>query len=348
MAQKRKGVGTRWKDEPIKYTDVPGVPDGVSLRSCPALLSAWQFSAKRLNEMCDKLKQTLNVDWASVVLAGSYGRMDACKSSDADFLLLIDHAPAKKNVLNLITQIRDALSLQNFPMPNPQGLFSQPIDINEITTTIGSKDDTLFELARRMVLLLEIRCVYNEPLYRKAIHNVLSTYLRYQYKEPDKQPLFLLNELIRYFRSICVNYELNFWHDHEKWAIRNAKLRHSRVLMYFSLLLLLLNSSLKKNKLSYLSDTVNLTPIERICQVYHECGENDVFRVLGPYSIFVKHMSDIDFRTNLSKADYDNRYASPEYALLKTTSEALYAEMTRFILDRRRFWPQKVFSNLMF
>lgn len=341
-------TGILWKHEPISVDPSPKLPHGINLRSCPSLLSAWEYSAGRLNEIANAFHEAYEEPWFSISLSGSFGRLDAGPSSDADFLILVDELSRRSRIKQIIQDIRERLLDLNLPMPNPHGLFSQPVDVISINETIGDAEDTLFKLARRMVLLLETKCVYNERLFQKTIDEILQSYLKYQIREPEKQPLFLLNELIRYFRSICVNYESKFWHENEKWAIRNAKLRHSRIFMYFGLLSLILNSSVKENKQSYIRDHINLTPLERVCHVYSDVGESDVSQLLGPYNVFVENINNPEFRERLSLANYNSRYNFKEYVLMKTTSDAFRSEITRFILDRRGYWPHRVLSNILF
>jgi hypothetical protein len=338
----------RYPGDPIRYSDTPDIPANTSLRRCPTLTASWRYSAERLNALADRLADRFTDAWFSVALAGSYGRLDAGPRSDADFLILIKHAPSTTAISPVIEHVRSIIQDLDIPLPNPTGLFSSAISIETVTDGIGGKDDGLHDLARRMVLLLEAKCVYNEKLFRDATQCVLDAYMRYSHKEPDKQPLMLLNEIIRFFRSVCVNYEVNFLNEHEKWAIRNAKLRHSRVLMYFGLLSVVLNSSTKTDKEPYIRGQLGHTPLERICHVYSDCGESDVTNLLGPYNVFISSINDPDFRGSLEKAEYHNRYTYPEYVLMKTTSEALAAELTRFVLDRRGHWPNKILGYLLF
>lgn len=55
--------------------------------------------------------------------------------------------------------------------------------------------------------------------------------------------VFLLNDLVRYFRTVCVNNQATSIREPHKRAIRNAKLRHSRIVMYCGLLFALARAS---------------------------------------------------------------------------------------------------------
>src|SRR6185436_13433920 len=101
----------------------------------------------------------------------------------------------------------------------------------------------LGSLAQRMLLLMECRPIFNERVYRSAIDQILGRYLDLVRQDPRKDPLVLMNDLVRYFRSICVNYHFNFWRQQEKWGLRNVKLKHSRIILYAGLLFLVVNST---------------------------------------------------------------------------------------------------------
>ncbi len=83
-------------------------------------------------------------------------------------------------------------------------------------------------------MLLESRFVFNEKRYGKVLDQIVYNYSDDVINQNNKNFVFLLNDVIRYFRSICVNYQYTkAGTEWGKWPLRNIKLRHSRVLMYF-------------------------------------------------------------------------------------------------------------------
>ena len=69
------------------------------------------------------------------------------------------------------------------------------------------------------------------------VSNILERYfeedVHFSPKGKHRVPRFLLNDLTRYWRTICVDYAAKYQQqDGKKWALRNAKLRFSRKLLY--------------------------------------------------------------------------------------------------------------------
>lgn len=88
-------------------------------------------------------------------------------------------------------------------------------------------------LTRRLLLLLESREVSGDA-HEECWKRVLGRYLDYGVKD-YRPPRFLLNDLVRYRRTICVDFEgkqAQAEGDDPKWVSRNAKLRTSGKLLF--------------------------------------------------------------------------------------------------------------------
>src|SRR5262249_55408953 len=98
---------------------------------------------------------------------------------------------------------------------------------------VGLDDDTNRNLTRRMLLLLESREVAGH-VHAACWSTVLDRYLHFGVKN-NRPPRFLLNDLVRYWRTICVDFEgkhRGTGGEDPKWVTRNAKLRTSRKLLF--------------------------------------------------------------------------------------------------------------------
>lgn len=308
----------------------------------------WESTAAGLKKINQKLSESLDYEDVSIVVAGSHGRLEASPSSDLDYMIISQREVEGKD--EIVGSIQDLASEFGIGLPNPEGVFSDIVSIQDMTDRIGGRDDTIEYLAQRMLLLMESRPIYNERVYRNATDQILRKYLEYVIQEPEKEALFLMNDLIRYFRSICVNYQFNFWREQEKWALRNVKLRHSRIVLYGGLLFLILNASKeKRDKFAYLSPKIHLTPLEKIADVYADNGVASFDKILAAYEVFLRKVSDQGIRNSL-KIDYEERYSNPHYMELKVSSDLLRTELTRFIFSMgvRGIWTDRVIEYLIF
>ncbi len=214
---------------------------------------------------------------------------------------------------------------------------------------MGEATEKVDQLGKRMLLLLESRWVYDRPRYAALIEELFSKYAQYLKSDSDKEYAFLMNDLIRYFRFICVNYQATFWRENEKWVIRNLKLRHSRVIMYAGLLFLIGEASkyYGEDKISFVRKHLALTPLERLGLVYESNHDHGFFRVIGLYNVFLSRLSDEAWRAKLN-VEYDQRYSLPEFSEMKANSDALVAELLRFVFARRGQWSDRFFEYLLF
>jgi len=103
----------------------------------------------------------------------------------------------------------------------------------------------------------------------------------------------------------------------------------------------------REDKFAYISSKIHLTPIEKIIHVYNDNNDPNIDRVLGPYDVFLRRISDPGIRQAL-QADYDNRYLNPYYADLKVNSDSLQTELTRVIFARKGNWSDQIYEYLIF
>jgi predicted nucleotidyltransferase len=162
----------------------------------------------------------------TIAVAGSYARLEASALSDFDVLVVLnddsDQVRAHRTVLDFIAS-------KGYPTPNPKGVFAQPVTVEKLRSVAGGTHEEYGDLSRRILLLLESRPVYKPDRYNSLMKALIDTYASdvvEQTGRKTKNFVFLLNDIIRYFRTICVNYqytkEVTEW---GKWPIRNIKLR---------------------------------------------------------------------------------------------------------------------------
>ena len=136
---------------------------------------------------------------------GSYARREATESSDVDLFFCetengASDAQEKQDVFREL--LRENL---NMTLPASNGVFEEPLAVTKICE-IGGQDDSNVTITRRMLLLLEGEWVFNEPAFHNVRDQLLKKYLASQ-PEEDKICMFLLNDIIRYWRTICIDLE---------------------------------------------------------------------------------------------------------------------------------------------
>lgn len=144
--------------------------------------------------------------------------------------------------------------------------------IRTLIRNLGTpEDDAQNTFTARLLLLLESRPLLDQGVYRQATEDVIAAYWRdYEDHKNEFMPAYLANDILRLWRTFCVNYEartLTAPPDKKaKRKLKNYKLKHSRLLTCYSALLYLLEVFCQRNTVTP-DDAVHmiqLTPAERI------------------------------------------------------------------------------------
>ena len=190
-------------------------------------------------------KRLLDPD-SSLVLCGSFARHEMVPGSDCDWTLLINgvvnnqHAETARMIGRTIEQA--AKDHEGIKSPGTGGTFGNLAFSHDLVHRIGGRADSNENLTRRMLLLLESRPLSLSPadesdnVWKAVLRAILQRYfeedVHFRAGVP-RVPRFLLNDLTRYWRTITVDYAAKYHEqDGKKWAVRNAKLRFSRKLLF--------------------------------------------------------------------------------------------------------------------
>jgi hypothetical protein len=271
----------------------------------------------------------------SVVVFGSLARGEWTSGSDVDWTLLIDGPadPEHRSIAHIVGQRLDAAGLQK---PGQAGVFGNMAFSHDIVHRIGGQSDTNANMTQRILLLLESCPV----LYADAHDHVLRCVL-HRYLEDDvsflsssgkghayKIPRFLLNDIVRFWRTMAVDYAHKRYERAGKgWAIRNIKLRMSRKLIFVAGLLTCFSCYLnpseevkvvfsglldsKKALVNHLMAYVRMTPLEVLAEACERlAAAATAQRIFDAYDAFLKRLSDPEVRDHLnnlplSEADAD-------------------------------------------
>jgi hypothetical protein len=215
---------------------------------------------------------------ACVYATGSFGRGEASAFSDLDLFILgksNDHGQSLLKRLDDICIRADLIEVtRNLGIPefSGDGRYLVHYSVKEFTKTLGTpQDDIANTFTARLLLLLESYPLLEEAVYREVIGEVVAAYWRdYEDHKSDFMPAFLSNDILRLWRTFCVNYEARTerapQEEKAKGKIKNYKLKHSRLLTCYSALLYLLAVFGNKGTVSPTDalEMIELTPTKRL------------------------------------------------------------------------------------
>ena len=254
-----------------------------------------RYSECKLDELRDRLSR-LPLGDAAVLVCGSYARREASRHSDIDFFVIPRDTDGDQPPIEEIrSEIRKIVPNE----PSKDGVFSEEVNREEILGNIGGDKDDNQNITRRILLLLEGEWLFNEEEFKCFRREILEKYI--QESMTDHQlALFLLNDVIRYYRTVAVDYEFKT-SDNENskpWAIRNIKLVFSRKLLYASGLFSIAMTAdrARDEKIGILESLFELPVMERMI---HICGDTKMESVLESYNRFLDLLEDSGRRRHL-------------------------------------------------
>lgn len=246
-----------------------------------------EFSSNRLKELKLKIKKIdkLVKDRTNlcIYVTGSYGRHEATKYSDLDLFFLNDGKSNNNKLSKLNKTLVDAeiikqTSKMNFGEFSNDGQYLEVHYIEDILDALGCPDDDYKNyFTARMLLLLESKPIYNSKFYNYLLKEIILSYYRdYHDHDKDFRPIFLVNDILRFWKTLCLNYEHKRNRATEnklkknQMHLKNLKLKFSRMIICFATIIILIR---QKNVVTpdELLKILRLTPLERI---YKACGNN--------------------------------------------------------------------------
>ncbi len=348
---------------PFAYARPWPFADQLDLKRYPALSGARAFSVGKLADIRRGLEgvgQAAPVV-ETIALVGSLGRLEAHHDSDFDIVVVTsdDVSPDSERAQQARDAVFARVAATGFRKPQRWDIYSEPASKRLLCNPadLGSLDESPSVFGKRIQLLLEAQPVYGDTSFRELQRSVLDWYATgFVSKSPQAEWVYLLNDLIRYFRSYAAWQQFKLLSEPAStWLSRIAKMKHSRVLTYAGLLLLLGECSTERdNKVDWLSEHLALTPLERIAFVYQNSKEEDgLGRIVEAYERFLAVWIDPQARKALMEGSPTSLAELPPtdkqvYEEISHAADDLKDELVRFILARRERWSPAFFRYLWF
>lgn len=304
-------------------------------------------TSRGLEERREKIGALASDPDVSVVLMGSWGRAEVTSGSDDDYMVLVNGAWRPDHDVNpSIEEVAKVLAVK----PGREGLFGEVAFSDYLEKRIGLQEDDNNNLSRRMLLLLESQAILGEGAREDAWLKILNGYLR-DARKPGGVPRLLLNDVVRYWRTICVDFAgKQRKRRGEGWGIRNVKLRTSRKMLFAGGLLPVLECALSSpdDVAPFLRQRLQMPPTDRVAQSFLDAGAHDEGgRTLGAYDEFVGLLNDEGFRHALEGLTRDAASDSSEFAQAHRIGRTLQSGLLALLFESAAL-PQLVREYAIF
>lgn len=334
----------------------------------PAVARGRSSARDVLRQLTAELSEFINYD-VDIVVFGSLARRERTSGSDIDWTMLIDGQASLKHRV-LARDIDAKLVEMGMKQPGGEGIFGSMAFSHDIVHHIGGQADSNRNTTQRVLLLLEsdvIRSAESDPVgppydelvpLERVTRQIFERYLVHDsnYHEGEDEasriPRFLLNDIVRYWRTMCVDFAYKDWEQAgQKWALRNIKLRTSRKLLFFSGLLTVLscwqNDMLKRKPAAeesqkeyllrmqaHLTSFARSTPLDILVWSLGELGlQNATVRFLDQYERFLVLLDDADVREHLAQLLENDVYTDEHFLECRAVSHDIQETLTGVCFD---------------
>lgn len=233
--------------------------------------AAYRHSADVINclrkDLESELLRSEFKDRLTIVTTGSFGRGEASAESDLDLFIFFDSDKSEDSLHEEKKSIQGVVDKYIKKSAGDTGTFGSDAVVNfsEMLQNLGGDKDLNVLLTRRMLFLLEGKWLYGEERFKAYRTDLLNKYIKAG--DPEKQiSRFLLNDIIRYYRTIATDFEFKVSESSKSWGLRNVKLRFSRKLLYFGGVISVAETAFvaQADKNQLIADILDKTVLERV------------------------------------------------------------------------------------
>ena len=343
----------------FKTVDILSSNLGVNL---PNIAAARMRSEELFSKLIPLIQDAIPPD-AALVVFGSLARGEMTQGSDLDWALLVDGQATHQHQETAIRIQRDLAKAgqeMGFQNPNATGAFGGVVFSHGLVHAIGGSNDTNANLTIRMLLLLEATALAGGEVLDRVRTTLLRRYFSEEHfserrlRQRELTPRFLLNDMVRFWRTIAVDYaaKLNT-RGEEKWALRNTKLRFSRKLLFSASLLICFELDLNPVDevlplgdgrtlplVANVAELVGTPPLEIVARALKLALENqwiareDAGKLLQSYDTFLGLMNLKKKRDHLAKLSSDAAETDEVFANVREQSEVFRSAVSALFLGK--------------
>jgi hypothetical protein len=291
-----------------------------------AIERAKAYSEQKLTELRAQLMDLVPKE-EMVLINGSYARREASAGSDIDFYIVTRETQSVETPA-WVADVRAAIETIVPIEPAEDGAFAKLEPRDTLLHNIGGDHDSNQNITRRMLLLLEGEWLFNEQGLKNVRREVLERYIGEGITD-HQLALFLLNDIVRYYRTMAVDYEFKTAEGEKKkpWGIRNIKLVFSRKLLYASGLFGVARTAdlTRGRKIAELEALFNMTVIDRLVEI---CGSENCRAALASYDRFLDQLERPEVRDRLKELNKEGR-SDPLFRELKNEGHHFTRELLK-------------------
>lgn len=315
----------------------------------PAIMAARELTVRRSHDL--QPLQDLSSDNTAIAVFGSFARGELTSGSDIDWSLLID-GPADPEHFRIAREVRRTLAGLNLPEPGTTETFGTLASSHELIHHIGGVRDTNQNMTRRILLLLESRAITNQLVLDRVIRGILNRYIvaevsvSWRSKPDVVVPRFLLNDIVRFWRTMAVDYAAKRWEQADrKWALRNLKLRMSRKLLFVAGLLICFNfelnppadlegilgdvATLPVRLADFLLEQMRMSPLDLLSQELLRTDlPNVVADIMDSYDGFLALIDDDETRQHLADLRFEDSGGDAVFGRVRALSQSFQRGLT--------------------
>lgn len=284
------------------------------IHDVPRLHEAADLSGRTLATAWERLREGIpwhkSDDGLDVVVFGSYARGEASGASDFDYLVVVHKLPDEDKVHStrelmdavqsyVATELREP-GQSGTAEPGRTGVFGTIASAPDLSERIGLEQDTNASHTRRLLLLQESSSIYRPELREKLLRSILARY-QLANRNRNRPPRFLINDLLRYWYTLTVDYQAKRWERNERdWGLRYLKLIGSRKLTFASgIASLFLFDDEYPATIDNLMREFDKPALARLAQLANRPGFNEIVSLRNVFlfvETFLEFLSDPDKR----------------------------------------------------